>query len=283
MASTHLKTQLQMLDNQMQNEINSVTANYQQQINQLENSRPKYDPVGKSVGGLIVTAVILAFFTAGISLLVLVAILFCMKAMNTSQRESVDEKNRQIDGQIRNLTRERDAKLSETRKQYTGKKNQTETAFKAKVKASRIKYGQKTNSKPIVDWLVDRFVAQIHAIDRSPHIKQLTTTFSFRVDSSQICTLHYASSYGSTSGSYGDAHIFDLTKNLFTHLNDFEDRVGFSQAMAKFVQFEITKRFPKDPLAPCAVAPVVNITSDDETMYLCYTVPNGKYQHATKL
>jgi len=283
MASSYLQKRFSSLDTQMQTEINKTTADYQVRINQLENSRPKYEPSGQNIGGWILGAVILAFFTSGISLLVMGVILIGIKLMNNSKREQVAEQNRLLDGRVREMNRERDSKISEIKKRYAGKKAQEEASFKNKVKSARSKYAQKTSAKPIVDWLTDRFDKQIRALDRSPHIKQLSLTFTFQVNAGSVCTLKQISGYGSTPGSYGNADVFDLTKNLFTHLNDFEDRVGFAQAMAKFVQFEITKRFPKDPLAPSAVAPTVTITSDDDIMHLYYTVPNGKFRHATRL
>ena len=64
MASSYLQKRFSSLDTQMQTEINKTTADYQVRINQLENSRPKYEPSGQNIGGWILGAVILAFFTS---------------------------------------------------------------------------------------------------------------------------------------------------------------------------------------------------------------------------
>ena len=63
----------------------------------------------------------------------------------------------------------------------------------------------------------------------------------------------------------------------------FEDRVGFSQAIAKLVQFDMMTRFPKDPIAPSHAKPLVIITSDDSLMELRYQVANPNYRHAVTL
>lgn len=278
MASAYLDRRRQELEGQRQAAKNAVVSKYQNEIYQLDRSRPKKgDDTGLGcfslIAGIVLTALTGGLFLVGI--LVFVVIYGGGKlAMSNSQRQE----NEKIDRRIQELNGRMQEELRQTENRYDKLLVQEENSYKMKVKAAMAKYaGRTAQSKPIVDWLAQRYDKQIRSADRKPYVREIQAHFTFKATATEIQIL------SPLGNNYGVSERYDLFKNRFNNLNDFEDRVGFSRAMAKLVQFEMISRFPKDPVAPSAVQPKITITSDDETMYLHYTVPNPNYKHAVNL
>ena len=189
--------------------------------------------------------------------------------------------NSNVDLRIQNVRNHEAAEHQQIAEQYKRLMEQEKLRFQESTKAARIKYGGKTVAMPIVKWIADQFETSIRKADRRSHLRTIQVPFVFDVDATAIYVKKWI--FNGHSGAYGKAEEYNFTIHRFTTLPDFEDRVGFAQAMAKMVQFEIMRRFPRDPVAPTAAKPVVTISSDDTQMILTYEVINPNYQHAVQL
>lgn len=269
-------------------EKNEMSANIRNQIYQLQNSYQRHEQVQENTNGYKLagaTAAAGALF-AFPPLLVGAAIgAGAGYLINKSRKDkvdahnqSVDQYNQQVSQQIADLQAEELVQCQKIDDKYAKKLEQETNRFKNSVKASRVKYGGRTAAKPIVKWLGDEFEKMIMNADRRPHVKDIQVVFAFRTEQYMVTTLKRV--YG---GAYGNAEVFDFNINRFHALPDFEDRIGFSQAIAKLVQFDIMSRFPKDPLSPSPAKPLVVITSDDALMELRYQVANPNYRPAVTL
>jgi len=278
MESSYIQKVQSSLDDQLQASINNAKANCQTRIMQLQGYRPTYEPVKLKWLPIFVICGILAFFTNGITLIVFGLIALGVLLINLKRQMDVDDRNQYLSESITKAERERDAKIADLKKQFANMKYQEEESFKSNVKAFRDKYVQMSEIQPIVDWVATQFEKEIRAADRRGHVKMVSTTLIFRVNEFTIDVLKLAMTYDHLpKGGYTTVDSFNLSENNFTRIQSFERQVGLAQAVAKMVQFEITKRCPEDPLAPCAVVPTVNITLDDNTVHMHYTVPNGNY------
>lgn len=287
MASAYLMQKEAEYKVQAQQEKNQVSASIQNQIYQLQNAhkRPEtlsdFLPFG-CIGAVLVVFVLGSMISAdgGFIIaagLILIAVITFM--LYRSKLSKTNDHNDQLDRQAEALRRQEADQYRAIDEKYARMLERETARFNASVKASRAKYGGHTAAQPIVRWLDVRFEKEIMGADRRSHNKNIEVVFAFRVDADQLVTLKKVSN----TNQYGNAEIFNFNINRFHDLPDFEDRVGFSQAIAKLVQFDMMSRFPKDPIAPSHAKPLVIITSNDSMMELCYRVANPNYRHAVTL
>lgn len=287
MASSYLMQKEAEYKVQAQQEKNQISGQIQTQIYQAQKNhkRPQQFSDSMPIGcmGSVVLLIIIsmvgsinggAILLAGIiGTVVITFIVHQMRLSNTNTHNS------QQGQQINNLRQQEAVQHQAVDEKYARMLTQETNRFNASVKAARTKYGGHTAAQPIVKWLTARFEKEIVNADRRPHLKNIEVVFAFRVDANQLATLKKVNN----ANQYGNAEIFDFNVNRFHDLPDYEDRVGFSQAMAKLVQFDIMRRFPKDPVAPCHSKPVVVIVSNDALMELRYQVANPNYRPAVTL
>ena len=287
MASSYLMQKEAEYKVQAQQEKNQISGQIQNQIYQAQKNQQRPHqfsdslPIG-CLGSVVVLAIAstVGILGGGTILLlgigVTLAVAFVAHQMRLSNTNSHNDRQNQ---QINNLRQQEAAQHRAVDEKYARMLAQETNRFNASVKSARTKYGGHTAAQPIVKWLTTRFEKEIMNADRRPHLKNIEVVFAFRVDANQLATLKKV---GNTN-QYGNTEIFDFNVNRFHDLPDYEDRVGFSQAMAKLVQFDIMRRFPKDPVAASHAKPVVVITSNDALMELRYQVANPNYRHAVTL
>ena len=287
MASDYLKQrELELLD-QAEAEKYQLRNSYDVQIRSLQNQR-QYTasdgtevPAGCALG--VAAPALLGVVTAltGPAMLIigLIAGLFGATGIKKAKAGRDARHNNALDQQIQALNDRCDGECRQIDEKYARLIAQESAAFTATVKAARSKYGGHTAARPIVQWLDERFEKAIRNADRRPHVRQIDAVLVFRVEQYQLYTMKWI---GYTQ-QFGSDEIFDFNINRFRDLPDFADRVGFAQAMAKLVQFDMMSRFPRDPVAGGHVKPVVVITSNDTRMELHYQVANPNYRPAVKL
>lgn len=287
MASSYLMQKEAEYKVQAQQEKHQISGQIQSQIYQAQKShkRPQQFSDSMPIGcmGSVAVAFILSMVASinggAILLIGIIGTLVITFIVHQMRLSNTNTHNSQQDRQISNLRQQEAAQHLAVDEKYARMLEQETSRFNASVKSARTKYGGHTAAQPIVKWLTAHFEKEIMNADRRPHNKNIEVVFAFRVDAYQLATLKKV---GSTN-QYGNAEIFDFNVNRFHNLPDYEDRVGFSQAMAKLVQFDIMRRFPKDPVSPCHSKPVVVITSNDALMELRYQVANPNYRHAVTL
>ena len=158
---------------------------------------------------------------------------------------------------------------------------QEEKKFYDAVSKARKTYGGSTVIDPIIQFVADFFETQIKSANRESYTEIITATTSFRVDETQICLMQ--------KRTYGDGwdtwKEYNLYQNRFDNLPELFDRIGYAQALAKRVEFEILRRFPTDPVAPHdGFKPRVEIDdSGDTRIELTYKVENPKYKTAVDM
>ena len=287
MASTYLTQKETEYKVQAQQEKNQASTTIHTQVYQAQKAHKRPGQMSDSIPiGCLGSVVVLVIFGSIaainfgaillVGILATVVVTFLAHQMKLSR---VNSHNDQLDRQINNLRQQEAAQHRAIDEKYARMLEQETARFNASVKASRTKYGGRTAAQPIVKWLDVRFEKEILAADRRPHNKNIEVVFAFRVDANQLATLKKVNN----TDQYGNAELFDFNINRFHDLPVFEDRVGFSQAIAKLVQFDMMTRFPKDPIAPSHAKPLVIITSDDSLMELRYQVANPNYRHAVTL
>lgn len=211
--------------------------------------------------------------------LVLAAVfILCLHGKKTSE---VEKFNQDIQAQIQKLREDETHRYSQIDQEFQAELAKEKQRFKSAVAEARKKYGGRTTYKPIVTWLADQFDAEIRKGDRRPHQKMITILFAFRVTEQGIERLEWVSHQG--HGGYGKSQGYEFGIHRFQNLVGLEEQVGFAQAVAKLVQFEIMMRFPQDPVLPTHAKPKVMITSDDSLMELHYEVMNPNYRVAVRL
>ena len=275
-----------------QAEKNQITSDINSKIYDLQRQH-KYVKKDESFMGLgcgcavVVTIILAAIFSLGGGAIILVGLIatpIAAMLLRGNAESNAAQHNRDLDQQIDALRQEEARQHKAVDVKYSQMLQRETDRFKASVKASRNKYASHTAAQPIVNWLSAYFEKQIMNADRRPHNKNIEVVFAFRVDANQVATLKKVKV--NNTMKYANSELFDFNVNnvkRFHNLNDFEDRVGFSQAIAKLVQFDIMLRYPKDPVCPSHAKPVVQITSDDSLMELHYQVANPNYQHAVTL
>lgn len=287
MASSYLMQKEAEYKVQAQQEKNRISGEIQNQIYQAQKNHKRPHqfsdslPIG-CLGSIVVLAIACsgAMIGGGAILLIGIGVTLGVTFVAHQMRlSSTNSHNSQQDQQMNNLRQQEVAQHRAVDEKYARMLEQETNRFNASVKSARTKYGGHTAAQPIVKWLTTRFEKEIMNADRRPHLKNIEVVFAFRVDANQLATLKKVNS----TNQYGNAEIFDFNVNRFHDLPDYEDRVGFSQAMAKLVQFDIMRRFPKDPVAASYAKPVVVIASNDALMELRYQVANPNYRHAVTL
>lgn len=155
-----------------------------------------------------------------------------------------------------------------------------EKNYRARVSKARKTYGGSTVINPIINWVVDDFQVKIRSANREAYITTITAEIFYRVEETQLVLL----SSMPHSSSHSIVSKYDYFKNRFYNLPDFFDRIGFAQALAKHVEFEILRRFPEDPIAPAkGFKPKIEIDYDDEFMHMTYKVQNPNYRSAVNM
>lgn len=287
MASGYLMQKEVEYQYQAQQEKNQISSNIQSQIYQLQKNHKRPGQTSDSIPiGCMGSVALLALLCAGgamdggaILLVGIVGTIVITLIAHKLRLGNTNSHNNSLDQQINDLRGQEAVQHRAVDEKYARMLEQETKRFNASVKASRTKYGGHTAAQPIVKWLGERFEKEIMSADRRAHNKMIEVVFAFRVDENQVATLKMVGN----SNQYGNAELFDFNVNRFHNLPDYEDRVGFSQAMAKLVQFDTMRRFPKDPISPCHAKPVVVITSNDALMELRYQVANPNYRHAVTL
>ena len=287
MASSYLTQKEAEYHMLAQQEKNQISGQIQNQIYQAQKNHKRPHqfsdslPIG-CLGSVVILLLVSAVGAIGggaIWLIGIVATIVVAFVAHQMRLSSTNAHNNQQDQQMNNLRQQEAAQHRAVDEKYARMLEQETNRFKASVKSARAKYGGHTAAKPIVQWLTTQFEKDIMGADRRAHLKNIEVVFAFRVDANQLATLKKVNN----SNQYGNAEIYDFNVNRFRDLPDYEDRVGFAQAMAKLVQFEIMRRFPKDPISASHAKPVVVITSDDAMMELRYQVANPNYRHAVTL
>lgn len=129
--------------------------------------------------------------------------------------------------------------------------------------------------KAFVLWLFAYLENKIKDSDRGAYVERITAELRFNVYADCVEILEYLPH----ANDFKMVDTFDFFKNRYNNIDDFEDRVGFTEALTKQIEFQINMAFPEDPLAPKAgVMPNVLIEQDDCAACICYDVENPNYR-----
>lgn len=181
--------------------------------------------------------------------------------------------------QVADLCEQEQAQCKAIEKEYAQKLAQEKARFPEAVKTAKEKYGSSATVKPVVDLLVENFQEKILAASRATYIYEICVDFYFDVASYRvfICEKKYEGKFSYLVATGRDGESFGFQENNIRNIPEVENQIGLAQALAKLVQFEIMRKYPKDPIAPSGARPQVSITSEDTQVHLCYSVVNANY------
>lgn len=198
----------------------------------------------------------------------------------------VPTKNQKIDSNNDEVSRQIQKREAACREQCKGYENECERQiameekrYKSEVSQARKLYGGSVVMAPVVKWICDQYEPEIKAADRGISVKTITANFRYRVDSDQLVVLKWLPH----SGTYYDAEKIIFDKGIggyrYHNLPNLFHQIGFAQALAKQIEFEIISRYPHDPIAPAREhKPKIKIDYDDTSMVITYMVGNPNYR-----
>ena len=252
MASTYINEYRKKMYALRDKEIAEEKAACASQVYDLNRQRPSksyndttpYAGIGCCVGGLV-------GLLAGPLILVLAPlgafIGWMIKSGNESSFEtSVNNQNADIDAQIKKLEVRSQNKCREIELKYDASIEQEKKKYLQMTTKARNVYSGSTVMAPMIKWLTDQFDVKIRAADRRPYLQTITAKMRYRVDADKLVIMEYLPH----SGQYQDTEKYVFYTNSFNNVNDLFLRIGLAQALAKHVEFQVKKRYPKDPVVP---------------------------------
>jgi acid phosphatase family membrane protein YuiD len=260
--SAYLTQKEDELTNQCEMSIRAEETTRDQIINQAEGKRPSKD---KKSSGLVLAAVIIGII-GGIALqnfllalIIFIVVLLCgfgiRKSSDSSQNQAIDKEINDIRNRcsenIRKLKADKDRKITAMRAEYDEK---TSKSMKGYLKTSK--------TAELENWLAKRFFAQINGADRRPHIKDITATYTYSVQQDKVV---------------GDDGVFDFEIQCYQKLSNIYDQIGLARAICKKIQRTTENTYKIDVNG---AKPTISRSSNDYTITLTYSAPNGKYQFA---
>lgn len=267
MRSTYLEHMEEELLTQMREEQAETAYAYDYKITSLNRDRPEKgsllrDALPGGIAGI-----------AGLAISAPVAIglgLSGMAAKHLSSSMGKQGKNADIDTQIQQVEQMKAAACKAVEDKYRAMIQKEKDRFLTVTKNSRVRFAQSAAAATAMKWLAVRFEAAIRQADRSPGVKFIQTDFAFGVREYGVEALRWDGS------RYAVVELYEFSPNGLPSLPEFDDQVGFSQAVSRLLRFEIASRFPQDPIAPSALRPRIFVGSDDDIAELTYQVPNPK-------
>lgn len=199
--------------------------------------------------------------------------------IHQSKVDQVNRHNAQVRQELRDLEKKYHANCASIREDCDRRIAAEENRYKTQVLSARTAYGGSVVLQPIVDWLMTSFRSKIMSADRGIYVAVIGAEIWYEVCQSNIALKRKNPHSGSLEN---DGQPFDLKTNGKVHYKDvpdFYERVGFAQALAKRLQFEVAKSFPADPVAPMNGAkPKITIDYDDAMMHIIYQAQNPNYR-----
>lgn len=196
-----------------------------------------------------------------------------IRTYNHGIQATIDENNQRLERNCADIRSECDRKIAKE-----------ENRYKTLVGKARQDYGGSVVLTPIINWLMATFDTLIRSADRGIYLPVIEASMYFEVYETEIAILARNPHSGALTVQ---GTPFSLKRNGQVHYKDvpdFFDRVGFAQALAKQLQFEVLKRYPKDPVAPMQGAvPKAVIEYDDSRMQIIYRAQNPRYQAPVNL
>lgn len=289
MASTYLRNFRKKEELDRDNKINQeVSANSNEEYRlkgQFKNEVPYSDHLWPIVGVCAGIGALIAF-SAGIVMIPIMAAagFLIRKVICSFQNNSIRAHNQSIQATIDENKRQMERNCADIRRKCDQRIADEENRYKALAGKARQDYGGSVVLTPIINWLMATFDTLIRSADRGIYQPVIETSMYFEVYETQIATLAKNPHSGilTVQGT-----PFSLKRNGQVHYQDvpdFFDRVGFAQALAKQLQFEVLKRYPKDPIAPMqGAAPKAEVKYDDSQMQIFYKAQNPRYQAPVSL
>lgn len=269
MRSTYLEHMEENLLAQMREEQAETAYAYDYKITSLNRNRPEKgsllrDALPGGIAGI-----------AGLAISAPVAIglgLSGMAARHLSSSMGKQGKNADIDAQIQEVEQQKAAACQGIENKYRDMIQKEKERFLTVTKNARIRLAQTSAAAAAVKWLAARFETAIRQADRSAGSKLIQVDFAFGVRDHAVEALRW------DGNRYNVVELYEFSPNGLPTLPEFDDQVGFAQALSRLLRFEITNRFPQDPVLPSGFRPRVLVGSDDDIAELTYQVPNPNYR-----
>lgn len=290
MASTYMTHYRKKCRDERDSKINTARREYENSEYNLTRGIKQHRQWGEfTKPGAVTSAVIsiiLMFIVKDTSILLggLIAFPILTTILVTVKNNEIDRNNDAIRASCASLLKTFNQKTATYEKECDQKIAKEEQRYRATAAKARSRYGGSTVTGPIVKHLTDRFETEIRAACRDIYIATITAQLKYTVEADRIIVLKKLPH----SGSFQKAEELDFYKGIggqrYHNLPDMFDQIGFAQALAKQIEFEIRSKFPKDPVAPSpGQTPKVQIEYDDSTMTLIYQVGNPNYRTAVSL
>lgn len=260
--SAYLNQKEDEINQQCEMNIRAEETTRDQRINQAEKKRPKKN---KDSSGLLIVAavvgvicwVVMHSFGAGLFIFlgVWLGALAFRSSLDSLQNRSVDKEIDDIKNNcaenIGRLKVDKEQQIAELRDEYD------ETTSKCMKD-----YLKTTKTVELENWLAKRFFAQINAADRRPHVKDITAQYTYSVQSDKVV---------------GDDGVFDFKIQCYQKLDNIYEQIGLARAICKKIQRTTENTYKIDVNG---LKPTVSRSSNDFTITLKYSAPNGKYKFA---
>ncbi len=267
MKSAYLEHMEEELLAQMREEQAETAYAYDYKITSLNRDRPEKgsllrDALPGGIAGI-----------AGLAISAPVAIglgLSGMAAKHLSSSMGKQGKNADIDSQIQEVEQMKAAACQAVEAKYRDMIQKEKDRFFTVTKNARVRFAQSSAAAAAVKWLAVRFEAAIRQADRSRGNKYIQADCAFGVREYGVEALRWNGS------RYDVVELYEFSANGLPAIPEFDDQVGFSQAVSRLLRFEIANRFPRDPIAPSNLRPLVFVGSNDDVSELTYQVPNPK-------
>lgn len=261
-ASAYLSQKEDEINKQCEINIRAEETTRDQRINQAERKRPSKN---KDSSGLMAAAAIIgiicwiAMHSFGAGLIIFLVVIgggiALRSSSDSSQNQSVDNEIADIRNRctenIRRLKSDKDKKIAAMRAEYDEK---TSKCMKDYLKT--------TKTAELENWLAKRFFAQINGADRRQHVKDITAQYTFSVQKDKVV---------------GDDGVFDFEIQCYQKLGNIYEQIGLARAICKKVQRTTENTYKIDING---LKPTITRTSNDFTITLKYSAPNGKYKFA---
>jgi hypothetical protein len=261
-TSAYLTQKEDEITKQCEMSIKAEETTRDQRISEAEKKRPSKK---KDSSGLMVAAGIIGIicwiaihsFLAGFIIFIVAYFVgsAIRKSSDSSQNQSVDNEIKNIKNRcsenIRKLQADKDRKITAIRAEYN---EQTSKCMKAYLKTSK--------TAELESWLAKRFFAQINGADRRPHIKDITAKYTYSVQRDKVV---------------GDDGVFDFEIQCYQKLGNVYEQIGLARAICKKIQRTTENTYKIDVNG---AKPTISRGSNDYTITLMYSAPNGKYQFA---
>ena len=280
--SLHMKQFIEEQEQECDAKIQEVGLQRANEVRRLElEKRPKQSlfRFWKATSIIGIVAMIVGMISSGVPTGIILFFLPILAGVGLSMLINYfhGKHNDGIDAQIRSVYDAERRRCDEYCNQRDAAIREEEKRFYSEVGVAMNKYSGSEVIEPLVLWLFSYIETKIKAADRGAYVERIQAEMRFSVYSTGVEIVEYLPH----ADKFQMVAEFDFFKNRYNNIEDFEDRVGFTEALTKQIEFQINMTFPEDPFAPKeGVMPSVIIEQNDCAACVCYDVENPNYRPA---